>query len=604
MAIPDFTGILSVVLGIGFLIFVHELGHFLVAKMVGIRVLEFSIGFGPRIIGFRRGETDYRLSLLPIGGYVKMAGETPEDQTVIDERDFRSKTVGQRAAVLSAGVVMNAIFAFLLFSLAFGLGVPFRQPVVGAVEPGSEAWRQRLPIGARVLTVNGNKIYDFADIATEIAISKGSAVLEYRDLDGNLLTKKVTAVRSPRTGFYAIGIGPTSSEMAVEEGSNAHAAGLRTGDVIVAVNGREIGPRYSVQQAFAQITSPTGDDETEIRLRVRRDGVVLDIAYNAEWQPDPRYRIGVGQVSNEVVAIRDNVDLAAYDLRVGDVIRSIAGSDVGSALQIDQALESVPIGEPFNVVLEREGKLEARTWRFADASARVELQDAIALGDKRESEQILVSPGTPAAAAGLRTHDEIVKVGEEPVATYQELYTALGKHQSEEPVAIEYLRGGEVFQTTITPRPSYNIARKIRMYEDVRSSSLTGAFSDGFARTIYYVKHIFVILDRMLVHGSVSTKNMGGIVMISKVSYEFAKTGIGKLVYFLAILSVNLAILNLLPIPVLDGGQLLFLLVEKIKGSPVSDRVQQYAAFMGVAAVLFLVLYVTYNDIERLILYR
>jgi regulator of sigma E protease len=165
---------IPVILGIGFLIFVHELGHFIVAKLVGIRVLAFSIGFGPRVFGFRIGETDYRLSAFPLGGYVRMAGESPEDEAPVDDRDFRAKSVSQRAAVISAGVVMNGIFGFLIFALAFSLGVRFDVPEVGAVREGGPAWKSELPEGARILRVNGNKVYDFMDVSTETALSRRS----------------------------------------------------------------------------------------------------------------------------------------------------------------------------------------------------------------------------------------------------------------------------------------------------------------------------------------------------------------------------------------------------------------------------------------------
>ena len=165
-------------------------------------------------------------------------------------------------------------------------------------------------------------------------------------------------------------------------------------------------------------------------------------------------------------------------------------------------------------------------------------------------------------------------------------------------IEVRYRRDGEESAANVTPATVRGIREKL---EVVRSESIPEACADGFSRTIYTTKKVFVILERMFYRGTVSTKNMGGIVMIAVVSYRFAEVGIGKLLYFLALLSVNLAILNLLPIPVLDGGQLVFLIVEKIKGSPVSERVQQYAALAGVALVLFLVLYVTYNDIARLI---
>ncbi|MEK7749657.1 MAG: site-2 protease family protein, partial [Planctomycetota bacterium] len=119
------TNIILVIVGIGLLIFIHELGHFLVAKKIGVRVLAFSLGFGPALFKKKWGETEYRLSLVPLGGYVKLAGEGPDEEKTGSSWEFSSKSVGQRASVLVAGVALNAALAFIAFVVAFQIGVPF-----------------------------------------------------------------------------------------------------------------------------------------------------------------------------------------------------------------------------------------------------------------------------------------------------------------------------------------------------------------------------------------------------------------------------------------------------------------------------------------------
>ena len=127
----DLGSILLAALGISFLIFIHELGHFLAARAFGVRVETFSIGFGPRLFGWRRGQTDYRLSLVPLGGYVKMAGEYGDlrDGTVLAADDLSAKPPWQRAIIFAGGVIVNVLFAFVAFPVAFALGVPFTAPV-------------------------------------------------------------------------------------------------------------------------------------------------------------------------------------------------------------------------------------------------------------------------------------------------------------------------------------------------------------------------------------------------------------------------------------------------------------------------------------------
>src|SRR5580700_3553803 len=138
------SDILVALIVLGIIIVIHEFGHFAVAKLFKIKVETFSVGFGPRLIGFRRGETDYRISALPLGGYVKMSGENPGDNITGDPREFLSKPRWQRFLVASAGPIMNIILAFVLVSglLMYGTEIPevyVNQAVIGVVSPGSAA---------------------------------------------------------------------------------------------------------------------------------------------------------------------------------------------------------------------------------------------------------------------------------------------------------------------------------------------------------------------------------------------------------------------------------------------------------------------------------
>ncbi len=602
---PNLSGIAAVILGIGFLIFVHELGHFLVAKLVGIRVLGFSIGFGPRVIGFRRGETDYRISLFPIGGYVKMAGESPDDAGIIDDGDFRAKTVGQRAAVLSAGVVMNAIFAFVLFAVAFSIGVPFEAPVIGNVQEGSPAWVSGLEPGTRIVSVNGNRVFGFLDISTEVAVANRSGGVEMKlERDGETFVKKIGIRRSEATGLFEVGIQPHRGALVAPPGSLAHERGLRDGDRFLEVDGQPVETPYDLRSALASVAVKDPGEAEPIRFVVERDGAPVSVSFEPDWTEEPIRRIGVGAAIRRVLALRTSPVVDATGLREGDHLVAIGERSIIERGDFREAvLASAGGGVPVPVRIRRESELLDLEWDLDSDAAAVIARD-VALGPVTGRNVVNVTPGGAAAGAGLKSGDRIVALDGTEVDEFIEIVDFMNGYEGSGAIDVRVERDGESLAFEMRPQevflPIFALQFEQKR-ERVESEHLLEACSMGFARTIYMTKHVFVILQRMLVQRTVSTKNMGGIVMISVVSYQFAAEGLGKLLYFLGLLSVNLAILNLLPIPVLDGGQLVFLAIEKIKGSPVSERVQQWAALAGVAAILFLVLYVTYNDVERLL---
>ena len=169
----DIWRIALVVFGIGLVIFVHEGGHFLAARFCKVRVDVFSLGFGPRLFGWKRGDTLFQVAAVPIGGYVKMAGEessmtAPGLPPAPDE--LLSKTVGQRFLIYSGGVIMNVVFGLVVFPLILMWGVPFTQPLLGDPVPGTPAWHAGLKPFTRVLSVNGSSVYGFMHIPTEVAL--------------------------------------------------------------------------------------------------------------------------------------------------------------------------------------------------------------------------------------------------------------------------------------------------------------------------------------------------------------------------------------------------------------------------------------------------
>jgi regulator of sigma E protease len=211
--------------------------------------------------------------------------------------------------------------------------------------------------------------------------------------------------------------------------------------------------------------------------------------------------------------------------------------------------------------------------------------------------------GFPAEKIGIKPGDTITAIGGENISEWEELLQIVTSNKDKE-MEITWARNYERITKTIKPKKNEENAHgligiKFREKKIIRQYGLTGACVVGTQKTIVNVKRIYLTLQGFF-SKRLSTKALGGPVLIAQASYESAKSGMGKLLYFLAIISINLAVLNILPIPVLDGGHLLFLGVEKIKGSPVSEKTLAIANYIGFAMIITLMIYATKNDIMRL----
>ena len=269
---------------LGVLIFVHELGHFLVARFHGVRVITFSLGFGPKIIKFTRGGTEYCISIVPLGGYVKMAGENPDDPRAGQPDEFLSKTKWQRFQILIAGPVMNIVTAVVIMAgvLAQGDRIPQYQDepaVVGIVADGSPAAAAGISVGDRIVAVEGEAIETWDDLFMEIGTrpDRQITVAVRRDGSERAVTLKTRALGRFEIGD--IGVAPNIHPMIVniEAGDRpGRRAGLRANDVVVAVDGLVVPTR----DQLIEMISKSAD--REIVLRVRRDGQELDIRATPE----------------------------------------------------------------------------------------------------------------------------------------------------------------------------------------------------------------------------------------------------------------------------------------------------------------------------------
>lgn len=250
------SSILGLVIVLGVLIFVHEAGHFLVAKLFRVRVLVFSLGFGKRLLGFRRGGTDYRVSLIPLGGYVRMAGDTPEEGRTGAEDEFLSKPKWQRFLILVAGPFMNLIIAVAFVTALNISGTPFvpMKPIIGDVTPNKPAARAGLEPGDLLVAVDGEPVTDFEDVRLIISTHAGTPVRVDYMRNGQRLTTTLTPVAEQRefgmVGIAGIG-GFAEPVVGVDPGSPSYRGGVRTGDRILSANGKPVAQLTDLLAVFA-----------------------------------------------------------------------------------------------------------------------------------------------------------------------------------------------------------------------------------------------------------------------------------------------------------------------------------------------------------------
>ena len=289
------TAIFVALIVLGVIIVIHEFGHFAVAKLFKIKVETFSVGFGPRLIGFRRGETDYRISALPLGGYVKMSGENPGDNITGDPREFLSKPKWQRFLVAAAGPAMNIVLAFALLTglLMYGTQIPEflnNQAVVGIVTPDSPAAQAGIQVNDRIAAMDGKVDPNWQDIGLIIGTNPSRALSLTLERAGQKIETTLTPKVDERQGTGEAGMGPLIRTVVkdIRPGSPAAAAGMQPNDEIVAVNGIDLRTSgKTIQETIQSISQDT------FPITVLRNGNSVDVNVTPIVEQGKRI-IGIG----------------------------------------------------------------------------------------------------------------------------------------------------------------------------------------------------------------------------------------------------------------------------------------------------------------------
>jgi len=592
--------VLEAAFGIGLAILIHELGHFLVAKRLGVRVERFSIGFGPKIFGFRKGSTEYVIAPILFGGYVKMAGEHPEERAGKPD-EFFSKKPSERSLIVLAGVAMNAILSVALFTAAFGIGVEFISPEVGRVQLFGPAWKAGLKPGDKIVEIAGRRDVDFDDIVTLGVLAgreKGIPVKVLRS--GEEVPLVIRPVYDRSLGFARMGFSPsyTTEVLGLLKGSAAEKAGIRPGDRILTVNGTPVEEWRQLEPIIKSSAS------RPLNLRVQRDGEVLSVVLEPEERAE--FEIGVESTSRLLISqVIEGSPAEAAGLKAGDRVLSVNGEDVRSWEHFVR-LVSGSAGRSLSLVVERKAEtVEVEVIPVLDPS---DGRGKIGVSPTLPPVIGLVEKGSPAEEAGLEAGDEIVRVGKQAISDWSGVNILAGHAPSDSPIRLTYRRNGETREVEIVPRKvpgsAYGFAGiEPKQKMSVRKYPVWKAATKGFEKALVWVGRIGLTFNAMLKR-RVSPKTVSGPLGIAVYSYKLARLGLTKLLYFLGVINVFFAILNLLPIPILDGGLLLFLLIEKIKGSPVRERTMAIAQYLGFTLIIMILIYATFQDVMRFILWR
>ncbi len=587
-------------MGVSLIILVHELGHFFAAKAVGMRVEIFSIGFWKKIVSVKVGETEYRLSVIPLGGMVKVAGESPEEGPG-EPYEFWSKSLGQRALFIVGGVVMNVVFALLLFIAAFSIGVPFMVAEVGRTVPGRPAWEAGLKPGDKILAVGDKVDPVFEDVMRAVALGASGDVVFQVDRAGSHLTFSLTPVYDERAGVKVVGIRPPTEPVVTglakvggEEGRcPAEEAGIEMGDRILALNGQRIETAYDLLMELAKYP------HDEVEVLVERDGQQIPLRVLTE--PAPRYMIGISGLGTTIESLEGGGVAQRLGLRVGDRIAAVNGRPVESVVTIKLFVREA-LGDVALTVL-REGQEIAFTLAVPDFRA---LEEFVWSAEFESGATLAwVKEGSPAWNAGIRAGDRIVSKGGKEVNTWEEVLRA-GARTGRKEHEIQWSRDGELLTARVTAVSDTHLSGgHLGILMQVPRTSLRrygaiGAVRTGFVNVFKTLSDIFRTL-RGFARREVSPRQFGGIVLIAQASYHAAQRGIGMFFYMIAVISGAIAFLNILPIPVLDGGHLLFVAIEKVRGRRIGQKALTIAQTVGFVFLVLLVVYTTRNDILRLL---
>ncbi len=671
--------ILLLVIGLGLVIFVHELGHFLAAKAVGIKVERFAIGFGPRLFGFRKGETDYCVKLLPLGGYVKMLGQEdvkPLEENQADPRAFNNKSVGARFFVISAGVVMNVIFAAIFFIIVCMIGIRFQAPIIGDTVKGMPAatakiqWQMpdgnqsaaapkpTLQPGDEILEINGKTVDRFSQPNLEALLADPDENFSFkikRVVDGRewIGTTNIPVASVPDGNRLGFGISPARDTVLDSTEDLIVSDNFEDGDRVVKIDGHDVEHYWDIKEIEKTLTGKPvvvtvkrGEDKNvdvtvqpalmgghtgkvywDRKEKKRRYGTVLseDEKY-AKLQLDDgsTEKVELYNLTNDeildilgmvprvqIVGVIKGSPADDAGLKPGDIIVNYAEKEGAPTLRQIHDINDEFAGEGTNITVLRDGDTLPAKWIVPKEREGGAMVGMVQQADVMHAVIAYVRPGSPAEKAELAQSDVVEKIGNTPVTTWIDVFNAL-KQLQDEKVTITYSRSGEQKTATIdkldksifdTEKYKYVLFEprdfKLLMGPEVKKGPLA-ALPWGLGETWEFILSTYASF-RSLIIGTVSVEELRGPVGIGSIAIKVGRKSFVEFIYLMAMISASLAVVNFLPIPVVDGGHATFLIIEKIRGKPVPVKIMNVVQLIGLALLLFVFVAITWNDIARIV---
>ena len=555
--------LLYFILLVSILIFIHESGHFAFAKIFGVKVITFSIGFGPKVFRIRGKETEYCIGILPFGGFVKMLEEGRGTDVILPEdraRTFESQDLWKRIVIVLAGPAMNVLFPIALYTSVFLEDKELLPPTVGVVLPGKPA-EGKLMSGDRIVSIDGKDVASFPEVQSIIArhANRPVRIVVSRD------EKNVEVVVTPEDAIEEreldivdhvgrVGIVPTFPAPVIgvpRADSPAYRAGLRSFDRVVAINGHKVDRLIDLQAALA---SNRGDTVVLTYLRpVDAPNAMGGLCDIAVMTPQVATLTPLARIEGASYALGDATDRAAdVAARAG-----IEGADLYAAFVPEGSSEWKAGLRAGDRILSLDGAA-ARSWESLNAE--------LVRGATRMHALTWTRDGAPMAGEFQLRREQ----WDDELGQHYERYVFRTTHWV--PVA----RGGLV----ANPHPLlYAVGRGIE-----ETGSVIQFIAVGFVR---------------LVQGRVSLSNVSGPITLYDIAGQAGAKGPAYFVWAMALISVNLGLINLLPIPVLDGGHLAFFLIEWVRRRPLSLRVREVASLVGMTMLFALMLLAFKNDVER-----
>jgi len=591
-------GIILTILAFGLMVFFHELGHFLAAKLMGVRVEVFAFGFGKKLFGRAWGNTEYKICAIPIGGYVKMAGGDEGEESKGAPDEFVSKTPGQRGVILLAGPVFSVLLGVPMALLMLVAGRDYPVSRVAVIQLGGPAWTAGIQHGDLITSIDGEPVETDEDVRlVTTTCPKDTPIPVTVDRRGETVTLSATI---PEGKYLGIDCRlPTTTVRKVRAGSPAADAGIQPGDTITHVNGQ----RLHGWNDFRGHILPNADKSITLTLEgdsrtSPADGKRETRTVNATPTPEDMKRAGFTVHFPTTVGLIRPGTPAAQQLKGGDHITAVNGQAVATWQQVEDAVAaSAP---EVALTVERDGKT---TDVSLQRSPSVRVTDSLGIAP----ELVLVvsavdQPTTPALLPG----DVIVKVKGKD--THTELRASLYTPKDDllislgtlSPVTV--LRGEEEIEIAfeameyqvgligVETRPEA-IYRKLGLFE---------AVGPAFKKT-YSMFTLSVTLVGKLVSGAFPFDKLMGPVGIIQHTYTSARDGMAELFYLVHLITVSIGVFNLIPIPPLDGGRIVMVIYEKIRGKAPSRKFQEILILSGVGLVLIIFVTATFNDIRRMI---